>query len=76
MALVVDPVTSETLYAGTTEGVFRSKDGGTTWKPLAPWELSRRDRKSITLLVAHPAIPHRLYALAEDGGAFEIQLDD
>ena len=30
-AFVVDPIDSNTLYAGTDIGVYRSTDGGTTW---------------------------------------------
>jgi hypothetical protein len=34
-ALVVDPAVPTTIYAGTTlAGVFRSLDGGITWRPL------------------------------------------
>jgi hypothetical protein len=31
LALVVDPVRAGTVYAGTTDGVFGSTDGGATW---------------------------------------------
>jgi photosystem II stability/assembly factor-like uncharacterized protein len=72
--LLVDTVTSTTLYAGTSEGVLRSQDGGATWTPLSPWGLVRRDRKIILGLAADPKVPHRIYALAEAGGAFEIQV--
>lgn len=33
-ALVIDPLGSSRLYAGTDIGVYSSADGGTTWSPL------------------------------------------
>ena len=33
MSVVVDPTSSQTLYAGAYDGVFRSVDGGTSWAP-------------------------------------------
>ncbi|MGD2246441.1 MAG: hypothetical protein PVI11_07840, partial [Candidatus Aminicenantes bacterium] len=32
MALVFDPQNPDTLFAGTTEGVFRTEDAGATWE--------------------------------------------
>ena len=34
-AFVVDPANSNTLYAGTDIGVYRSADGGATWAPFS-----------------------------------------
>jgi hypothetical protein len=34
-AFVVDPADSNTLYAGTDIGVYRSTNGGTTWTPFS-----------------------------------------
>ncbi len=34
-AFVVDPANSNTLYAGTDIGVFRSTDGGASWQPFS-----------------------------------------
>ncbi len=33
-AIVVDPVNPETVYAGTLTGVFKSTDGGATWRAV------------------------------------------
>jgi hypothetical protein len=32
-SLAIDPLTPNTLYAGTAHGVFKSTDGGATWEP-------------------------------------------
>jgi hypothetical protein len=45
LALAVDPVRAGTVYAGTTNGVFRSADQGATWSSLgldgtAVWSLA------------------------------------
>jgi photosystem II stability/assembly factor-like uncharacterized protein len=34
-ALVLDPTDSQTLYAGTGSGLFRSRDGGASWTKLS-----------------------------------------
>ena len=39
-ALVIDPVTPATLYAGTDLGVFKSTDGGANWSPTGLFQLS------------------------------------
>ena len=33
-ALAVDPQTPTTLYAGTSRGVYKSTDGGTSWRAV------------------------------------------
>ena len=36
ISLAMDPLQPETLYAGSTEGFFRSTDGGKTWQSAGP----------------------------------------
>ncbi len=36
LALVIDPLDPDTLYAGTLDGVYKSEDGGQVGKNAAP----------------------------------------
>ena len=66
-ALVADPATAGTLYAGTlTSGVFKSTDGGATWT-IANTGLTNPD---VSALAADPSTPGTLYA-GTDGGVFK-----
>ena len=38
--LAIDPLTSNTLYAGTAIGVFKSSDGGASWSPTGLFQHS------------------------------------
>jgi photosystem II stability/assembly factor-like uncharacterized protein len=64
-SVVIHPQDSDTLYAATNAGIFKSTDGTTTWSP-ANSGLS-------TFLVRRPVIdpqtPNTLYA-ATDGGIY------
>lgn len=55
-ALVVSPSVSGQLYAGSATGVFRSRDGGTTWLPAGlAWE-------DVRSLAIHPQDPEIVLA--------------
>lgn len=55
IALAIDPITPETLYAATDGGLWKSTDGGTTWNLTS--------LTAVTFSVAiHPAVPSTLYA--------------
>ena len=65
--LAIDPKAPQILYAGTTSGVFTSKDGGETWTAI---------RLAVNVLVIDPADTQTLYAgtmsgvlKSRDGGA-------
>lgn len=64
--------TGPTLYAGTSQGIYASKDGGATWTAVAAHTVS----SSVSALAADPARPGALYAgtttallRSTDGGA-------
>lgn len=58
-ALAIDPATPSTLYAGTVGGgVFKSADGGATWRPRN----TGLTNLSIGALAIDPAIPSTLHA--------------
>ncbi|MDW8214278.1 MAG: hypothetical protein RMJ55_12030, partial [Roseiflexaceae bacterium] len=70
MTLVFDPTTPTTLYAGTDDDVYKSDDGGVTWRTITPGP-------RVISLVVDPTTPTILYAgglwwgvrKSEDGGA-------
>jgi photosystem II stability/assembly factor-like uncharacterized protein len=70
-AVAVDPTDSRILFTGTANGLFRSKDGGDTWRPLHE---GLRD-ENIRAIAIHPSQPTMIYVgtakgvyLSEDGG--------
>ncbi len=70
-AIALNPENGDILFAGTGNGLFRSKDGGKTWHSLHD---GLRD-ENIRALVLSPAEPAMIYAgtskgiyLSEDGG--------
>jgi photosystem II stability/assembly factor-like uncharacterized protein len=66
-ALVVDPRAPGLLHAATPHGVFSSATAGESWShaggPIA--ELS------VSVIVAHPSAPGRLYAGTDGAGVFQ-----
>jgi photosystem II stability/assembly factor-like uncharacterized protein len=68
VALVIDPLTPSTLYAGTEySGVFRSADGGKSWTPLND---SSQEVEMVTALAIDPVTPSTLYAGTFTGNVF------
>ena len=65
-ALVVDPATPTTLYAGTGGGVLKSINGGGNWSPVN----TGLTNAGVTALAIDPATPSTLYAGTENGGVF------
>jgi photosystem II stability/assembly factor-like uncharacterized protein len=70
-ALLIDPQTPATLYAGTDVGVFRSFDGGVSWNPVN----SGLTSLAVSTLTLDPQDPNRLYAGTLGGGVFRITLN-
>jgi photosystem II stability/assembly factor-like uncharacterized protein len=69
-ALAIDPHNSNTLYAGTDFGVFRSTDGGETWSAVN----SGLTSLSVFVLTIDPLDSSTLYA-GTTGGVFVIRFD-
>jgi photosystem II stability/assembly factor-like uncharacterized protein len=79
--LCSDPSNPRTLYASffrpgsgfgdaekkATSEIFRSTDGGSTWKPLASKGLPEKDRGRVGIAVAPGNHGRRLYAILDDG---------
>ena len=62
-ALAINPLTPATLFAGTDNGIFRSTDGGSTWKETS----DGMGHMVIKNLVIDPVTPSILYAGTESG---------
>jgi photosystem II stability/assembly factor-like uncharacterized protein len=70
LALAVDPHDPHTVYAGTSEGIWKSTDGGATWA-LAGGGLLHR---TITQMVA--PLPGRLYAVVDGNRICGLRTSD
>ncbi len=68
-ALAIDPRNSNALYAATTEGVFSSLDGGTSFTPFN----SGLTHLSVSLLLIDPS-GRSLHAGTSTGGVFDYEL--
>jgi len=75
LALVIDPVNSAALYAGTWQGIFKSTDGGANWNsansgipvlnvPGQSPGLDSGKPTSVYCLAIDPRTPSTLYAVA------------
>ncbi len=62
-SLAADPIEARGLWAGTDQGLYRSRDRGETWD-LIP-SLAGVE---VTALAFHPTQPQTLYAYAANGG--------
>jgi hypothetical protein len=75
--VATDPSAPQDLYAASSGGVLRSRDGGVTWEPtpgdFAPWGTYRR---WIGHVQVHPTERGHLFAVPVDGGLFENQLSN
>jgi hypothetical protein len=69
-ALIVDPFSPDTIYAGNGGGVFKSTDGALTFTQSN----AGLTNSAVTSLVADPAHPGRLFAGTMGGGVF-VSLD-
>lgn len=62
-ALVSATPDARILYAGTSAGVFRSDDGGRTWRNASG--IAGEPLRNVTLLSVHPTNPDILFATKE-----------
>lgn len=61
-ALLPHPTDPKIVFAGTSEGLWRTKDGGKRWMLLTP------KTAVIRAIVIHPDKPKRLYIASDDYG--------
>ena len=69
LTIVFDPSTSSTLYAGSSTGVFRSTDSGSTWTGLNNFPVS--NVANIAALAIDPTAPSTIYAGTSGSGLFK-----
>ncbi len=67
LALAINPQTPDTLYAGTSGGVFKSTDGGTSWTAR---NTGLNYSGTVLALAINPQSPETLYA-GTSGGVFK-----
>jgi len=60
-AFAINPQSPDTLYAGTTSGIFKSTNGGTNWTPMGPTSTY------VQALAINPQAPETLYAGTTNG---------
>lgn len=66
-SLVIDPINSEIIYAGTSGGVFKSTNGGSSWD-----EINNRLSASVYSLAIDPTNTQIVYAGTPDTGLFKL----
>jgi photosystem II stability/assembly factor-like uncharacterized protein len=64
--LAVDPQSSRTVYALTPAGIFKSQDGGGSWRATSAAGFGR-----VSLLVLDPLVSGTLYAGTNSAGIFK-----
>src|SRR2546428_282500 len=68
IALGIDPQTPAILYAGATDAVFKSTDGGGSWHPTG---LTKPGVIFISALAIDPQAPATPYAGTDSSGVFK-----
>jgi photosystem II stability/assembly factor-like uncharacterized protein len=71
------------VYAGTTQGLFRSNDGAHTWRriatapgaPIQPGKIGAADPPTFEAVVIDPFHPERIYAGLSTGGVLKSSDD-
>ena len=62
--LLISPLDSKVIYAGTDKGIFRSEDGGESWRNIF---LTKGSKKGVNLLIFHPDNCNAIYAATGSG---------
>lgn len=66
-SLAVDPTATSVLYAGTASGIFKTTDGGVTWRQAN----TGLGNHFIFSLAIDPVSPSTVYASTNDAGIFK-----
>jgi photosystem II stability/assembly factor-like uncharacterized protein len=68
--LEVDPMNPDRVYAGTSQGLFQSVDGGRIWRRIGRAELTGPFGPNVLAVEIHPRQPALLLAAVYGGGLF------
>jgi len=60
----VDPGNPRTIYVVMRDGIFKSVDAGSTWKPLG------KDLKNLVAVAVNPKKPNEMYVVTAEGTVF------
>ena len=63
--LAVDPQNPRVMYAATRDGLFKSLDGGESWKAIA------KELKNLAAVAVNPRKPSEMYAVTSEGIVFK-----
>jgi hypothetical protein len=63
-ALAIDPYSTQTVYAGSSKGLYRSTNGGTNWAAIGNASLSI---SRVNALAIDPLSPTTIYAGTDNG---------
>ncbi len=66
-SLAIDPTNSQVVYAGTSSGIFKSTNGGSSWTAVN----TGLTNTSVRCLVIDPTNSQVVYAGTGDGGIFK-----
>jgi photosystem II stability/assembly factor-like uncharacterized protein len=67
-ALAVDPSSSQTVYISAGGGIYKSIDGGNSWRPMS---IGLPQRCNVRVLMIDPLAPQTLYASTFKNGVFK-----
>lgn len=60
----VDPQDPKVMYVAMRDGLFKSSDGGETWRPLG------KELKNLAAVAVNPRKSNQVYASTADGMIF------
>ncbi len=64
---MLDPTNRNTVYAGTTEGLYKTLDGGTTWKRMTGPDVIVND------VFVDPKNPQHVFLATDRSGVLESE---
>ncbi len=62
--VLIDPVNSKVIYAGTDKGIFKSEDAGSSWRNIF---LTKGSNRGVNLLLFDPKDNNAIYAVTGSG---------